>query len=250
MNVSEVMTRNTSACEPADSLERAAAIMWDRDCGAVPVVDGAGALHGIVTDRDVAMSAYLKGRPLAAITVGEVMSRSLHCCAPTDTVERALATMRQHQVHRMPVVDGDGRLTGMLAVADLLQATKRADTKQRQPLADAIVETLTIVRKPRVEAPLPAPATTPGTRAASVMSDAPAKAATPAPVATPVATATTAAKAPTVTPATTASTPSKTAAPAGTHPSTTAPATPTAGTPASSPSSKPAGPQQQPPKKK
>ena len=110
MNVSEVMTRHTSACEPSDSLDRAAGIMWDRDCGAVPVVDGTGALHGFVTDRDVAMSAYLKGRPLGAIAVAEVMSTGLHCCAPTDPLEAALATMRIHQVHRLPVVDGEGRL--------------------------------------------------------------------------------------------------------------------------------------------
>lgn len=240
MNVSEVMTRNTSACEPADSLERAASIMWDRDCGAVPVVDGTGALHGIVTDRDVAMSAYLKGRPLAAITVGEVMSRALHCCAPTDTVERALATMRQHQVHRMPVVDGDGRLTGMLAVADLLQATKRVDTKARQPLADAIVDTLATVRKPRVEAPLPAPTSAPTSSAASVMSSAPTKSTAAAPGTT------TPAKAPAAAPQATAAAPSKSAAPvAGTTPS----GTPTASSPTPGQASKP-GSSPQPPKKK
>ena len=247
MNVSEVMTRNTSACEPADSLERAAAIMWDRDCGAVPVVDGTGALHGIVTDRDVAMSAYLKGRPLAAITVGEVMSRALHCCAPTDTVERALTTMRQHQVHRMPVVDGDGRLTGMLAVADLLQATKRVDSKQRQPLTDAIVETLAVVRKPRVEAPLPNAASAPATSAASVMSTSPAKATAPS---TPAAaTATKAA------PAMSSGAPAMGgAAKAGTSTGGTPTGNPSAGSkpsgaPPAGPSSKPSN-APQPPKKK
>jgi CBS domain-containing protein len=238
MNVSEVMTRNTSTCEPADSLERAAAIMWDRDCGAVPVVDGTGALHGIVTDRDVAMSAYLKGRPLAAITVGEVMSRAMHCCAPTDTVERALTTMRQHQVHRMPVVDGDGRLTGILAVTDLLQATKRIDAKLRQPLADAIVDTLAIVRKPRVEAPLPAPTSAPTTSAASMMSNAPAKSAAAA----------TAPKAQAPAAATTSTPNATTGTPARSGGSTTS-GSPTTGAPGTAQGSKPTSPPQ-PPKKK
>jgi len=246
MNVSEVMTRNTSACEPADSLERAAAIMWDRDCGAVPVVDGTGALHGIVTDRDLAMSAYLKGRPLAAITVGEVMSRAMHCCAPTDTVERALATMRQHQVHRMPVVDGDGRLTGMLAVADLLQASKRVDAKLRQPLADAIVDTLATVRKPRVEAPLPAPTSAPNTSAASVMSNATAQSKAAAPGMTAPQKASAAA------PHATTTAPSKPATPgAGTPAAGTTPSgTPTASSPAPGQGSKPGNSPQQHPKKK
>lgn len=192
MNVSDVMTRGTSACEPHEPLERAAGIMWDRDCGAVPVVDATGALHGIVTDRDVAMSAYLKGRPLAAIAIGEVMSRDLHCCAPSDTLERALATMRQHQVHRMPVVDGEGRLVGMLAIADVLQATQRVEPKQRQPLADALVDTLAAVRRPRIEAPLPSAPVTATPSAASVLKGAQATLTPVAPPATPAPMATTA----------------------------------------------------------
>ncbi len=159
MNVSEVMTRHTSACEPSDSLDRAAGIMWDRDCGAVPVVDGTGTLHGFVTDRDVAMSAYLKGRPLGAIAVAEVMSTGLHCCAPTDPLEAALATMRTHQVHRLPVVDGEGRLAGILALSDVLQALERATSAARPALTGAVVATLTEVRRPRSAAPLPQAAT-------------------------------------------------------------------------------------------
>lgn len=181
MNVFEVMSRQTSSCAPSDSMERAAGIMWDRDCGAVPVVDGAGVLHGIVTDRDLAMSAYLKGRPLAAIQVAEVMTRELECCAPTDAVERALASMQQRQVHRMPVVDGEGRLVGMLSLADVLVAAKGVDSKQRQPLVEALFETFAAVRSPRVQPTPPAEESAPAAPVAVAPPAAPPAAKTIAP---------------------------------------------------------------------
>jgi CBS domain-containing protein len=150
------------------------------------------------------------------------MSPALHCCAPTDTVERALASMRQHQVHRMPVVDGDGRLTGMLSMADLLLATKRIETKQRQPLADAIIETLSIVRKPRVEPPLPTQPSAPATTAGKVMGSSPAKATPTAPLNLP----------PTTIPAATKPAATKPAAskPAASKPAATKSTQPTSGT--------------------
>jgi CBS domain-containing protein len=149
MNVSDVMTRDAAACDPFDSMERAAGLMWDRDCGVVPVVDDRGVVQGVLTDRDVAMSAYLKGRPLATIAVAESMSRDLCCCTPGDTLEGALAAMQSRQVHRMPVVDGEGRLVGMLSLADVLRASQASAAKERAPLVEAIFTTLSVVRAPR-----------------------------------------------------------------------------------------------------
>jgi len=188
MNVSEVMTRHTSTCEPADSLERAAGVMWDRDCGVVPVVGEDGQLHGLVTDRDVAMAAYLKGRALSAIRVADVMTTDLHCCAASDTVERALTSMRQHQINRMPVVDGEGRLAGMLSMADLLQATQRASAKDRPTLSEGVLETMTAVHQPRAQAPLPSPAKV--AAPATVPASAPAAKQTQAPITAKMSTVT------------------------------------------------------------
>lgn len=69
MNASELMTETVQSCSASDSLQRAAQIMWDRDCGVVPVVDGDNCVVGMVTDRDIAMAAYTQGQPLWLIPV-------------------------------------------------------------------------------------------------------------------------------------------------------------------------------------
>jgi CBS domain-containing protein len=119
MSVQSIMTPEVRACAEHEPLHRAAQIMWDLDCGVVPVVDGAGKLCGVITDRDICMAAYTKGLPLGAIRVGEVMSRQLYSCRPSDTLERAASAMAEHQVRRLPVTDADGRPIGMLSLSDL-----------------------------------------------------------------------------------------------------------------------------------
>jgi len=81
MNASDLMTTGVKTCRVDDSVERAAQIMWEHDCGAVPVVDADERLVGIVTDRDVCMAAYTRGDSLQAIAVSGVMAHKLHCVA-------------------------------------------------------------------------------------------------------------------------------------------------------------------------
>ena len=88
MNVSELMTHAPAVCTTSDHLTRAAQIMWERDCGAVPVIDDAGKLAGIVTDRDICMAAYTQGRALHEIPVANAMSKSVFTIGP-DAAEVA-----------------------------------------------------------------------------------------------------------------------------------------------------------------
>ncbi|HVS11206.1 MAG TPA: CBS domain-containing protein, partial [Planctomycetota bacterium] len=80
MKVEQLMTRDVKACAPQDSLSRAAQLLWESDIGALPVVDSEGRVVGMVTDRDVCMAAYFKGRPLAEIRVDETMARKVYSC--------------------------------------------------------------------------------------------------------------------------------------------------------------------------
>jgi len=128
MKVEIVMTRNVAICSPEQSLNEAARIMWERDCGIVPVVagDGDGRLLGVVTDRDVAMAAYTQGRRLSEIPVSEIMSKHVVSCRPSDSIGTAERAMQHAQVHRLPVVNDAGDVVGMLSLADIARATRRA----------------------------------------------------------------------------------------------------------------------------
>jgi CBS domain-containing protein len=118
--VGSVMTRNVVTCTGSDTLHRAAQLMWDRDCGAIPVVDALGRAVGLVTDRDLCMAAYTRGRPLSAISVSSLLSARLYTCTATTTLDEAIARMSAQRVRRLVVVDAkDQKLVGMLSLADL-----------------------------------------------------------------------------------------------------------------------------------
>src|SRR6266404_9489532 len=119
MNVFEVMTRRVYSCRPGDTLATAAGLMWDHDIGCAPVVDVGGRVVGMITDRDICMAAYTRGTRLAEVDVASVMSRGLHACAPEQSVAEAEDLMRLEQIRRMPVVDGGGKLIGILSLADV-----------------------------------------------------------------------------------------------------------------------------------
>lgn len=118
--VREIMSRGVVTCSAADTLQRAAQIMWERDCGIVPVVDSDGRVVGVVTDRDLCMASYTQGRALSAVPLSWVLSgRIVHTCTPTDSVDRAVALMREQRVRRLVVVDGQQKVVGVVALADI-----------------------------------------------------------------------------------------------------------------------------------
>ena len=118
MKVKDVMTKEVKICGLDSDLSTVAQEMWMRDCGAIPVVDD-GKVIGVITDRDICIAAGCKNRPPAEITVGEVMTRKLYSCPPDANVREALETMREKQVRRLPVIDGKGKLCGILSLNDV-----------------------------------------------------------------------------------------------------------------------------------
>lgn len=151
MNVGQLMTQNVRACRPEDTLQAAAQIMWDCDCGCVPVVDADRRVQGMLTDRDICMAAYTQGGPLRALYVSNAMSKQVYSCRAEDTLEAAEEVMRTHQVRRLPVVGAGGRLVGIISLNDLARGAERElPAKRRKVKIDDIGKTLAAICKPRL----------------------------------------------------------------------------------------------------
>ena len=113
------MTPEVAVCGPDDTLDRAAQLMWDRDCGCVPLVDDAQRVVGMVTDRDVCMAALTQHLPLAQIAASTAASHRVFVVHEDDPLEVARDLLGRKQVRRLPVVDCNGHLVGIVSVADL-----------------------------------------------------------------------------------------------------------------------------------
>jgi len=152
MRVRELMSQPVVSCSIGDTLERPAKLMWDRDCGAIPVIYDDGRIAGIVTDRDICMAALFHGRPLSEIPVAHAMSADVSTCRPGDDLAEAEHQMSARQVHRLPVVGMSGEPVGMLSVSDIAQIARRQG-KQRPSGAPngEFVETIAAITQPRAQ---------------------------------------------------------------------------------------------------
>lgn len=128
--VENVMTREVEACGPEENLSAAASIMWRRDCGVVPVVDESRSVVGVVTDRDICMALATRPQVASEVRVADVMSREVRCCNAVDDIQEALETMRRERLRRLPVVDGEGKLAGVLSVSDIVLHSDRGKGKR------------------------------------------------------------------------------------------------------------------------
>ena len=145
MNVEEIMTTDVVACRPADSLRRAAQIMWEADVSCTPVVERGGChLVGMLTDRDICTEAVARWRSIDEIEVEAIMRRKVRWCWPDDSVESAEAIMRAYGVRRLPVIDPAGDLVGLVSLSDI---ARQALVRPAVPAstAEEVVETLAAV---------------------------------------------------------------------------------------------------------
>jgi CBS-domain-containing membrane protein len=140
------MSRPAVICPASCSLNEAARLMWEFDCGVIPVVDDEGRIAGMVTDRDICMAAYTQGRLLAEIPVTVAMARHVVACYEHDAVESVERLMQDHQVRRIPVLDTDRRPVGVVSLNDL---ARRAARSKRHATEHEIVSTLAAVSEPR-----------------------------------------------------------------------------------------------------
>ena len=126
--VDQAMTRDPRSVEPGAVVAEVAQLMRTEDVGSVPVVQN-GHLVGMVTDRDIAVRVVAEGKDVSATTVGEIGSRQPVTVAPEQELDDALSLMAQHQLRRIPVVDGD-RLVGIVAQADIAREVDERQTGQ------------------------------------------------------------------------------------------------------------------------
>ena len=127
MNVQDLMTANPSCCTPETSLKDVAQMMVDCDCGAVPVVDDSKKPIGVVTDRDIVIRLVAEGRNPDGCCAADAMSKEAVTVKGEASVDDAAKLMKDRQLRRLVVVDGDGCVCGVLAQADL--ARKAGDRK-------------------------------------------------------------------------------------------------------------------------
>lgn len=133
MNINEIMSSSVKSCHPDTSLDDVARMMWDNDCGAVPVVNDKNKPVGIVTDRDITMAALLNHRPLWELTAAQtIQGQHPCCCHQEDAVAGCLTKMEQNGVRRILVTNQDGTLAGIVSMGDIVAAT--AERKSRKNL--------------------------------------------------------------------------------------------------------------------
>lgn len=149
--VSAIMVEDVRTCRENDSLNTAAQLMWNHDCGSVVVLNDQDLLAGIITDRDICMAGYLRGLPLTSIQVADVMTRSVHTCRGEQSMSAAAALMGQHQVHRVVVVDGHGHPMGVVALADIVRHAHLLGTPLAQDLTYQLVRAICQPRQTTAE---------------------------------------------------------------------------------------------------
>jgi CBS domain-containing protein len=125
-SIRDLMTTNPRSLESGSTVIEAARLMRDEDAGIIPVVEGEK-LVGTVTDRDIAIRVVAEGKSPESVTVGEIASRELITIDPQQELDEALRLMARHQIRRLPVVEEDGRLVGIVAQADI--ARNASDTQ-------------------------------------------------------------------------------------------------------------------------
>jgi CBS domain-containing protein len=135
MLAKDLMTRDVVTCRIGDTLADAACRMWDRDCGVLPVVDARGAPIGMITDRDIAIACWSHGQAPDNLRVACAMSSTVVSCEPDTPLETLELRMRQHQVRRLPVLDGDGRLAGIVSLADAANVIDRRSSEESGDIA-------------------------------------------------------------------------------------------------------------------
>jgi len=130
MQVKDIMTDNPACCTPDTSLRDVARMMVDCDCGEIPVVDTAQRPIGVVTDRDITCRAVAQGKNPLEMKASDVMSHPVVTVRPDTDIDDACDAMETHQVRRVPVVDDDGRICGIVAQADVARNAPDEETAE------------------------------------------------------------------------------------------------------------------------
>lgn len=149
MRAQDLMSHPAVTCNVNDPLTVAAHLMWEHDCGALPVVREDGKLAGMITDRDICMAAFTQGRRLDELLVNSAMATDVISAKPNDPIPEIEERMAERQIRRMPVIDEDRRPIGVLSMNDLAIEGAQPDTRMVNGAA-RIIRTLAAICRPRM----------------------------------------------------------------------------------------------------
>jgi CBS domain-containing protein len=120
MKVKDIMTPNAKAIWLTESLADAAQIMWDNDCGVLPIIKDGRKVIGMITDRDICMAVVMRDTNPSSVSVEEVMCGQVYSVNTEDEIDQALETMQEHKIRRLPVLNDDGELEGIVSMNDVV----------------------------------------------------------------------------------------------------------------------------------
>jgi len=151
MQVKDVMVRTPASCGPQTNLGEAAAILWNRNCGILPIVDSQQQVTGVVTDRDLCIAMGTRNRLPGEVSLAQVASGKVYSCRSDEAIPGALEIMARHKVRRLIVVDSQGRLEGILSMDDIvLHAEPAVAGKAAEVSSDAVIKTLKAIYGPQL----------------------------------------------------------------------------------------------------
>ena len=161
MKVQDVMTKTVGFCHPDANLAAVVALMWEHNCGQLPVVSNEGKVTAVITDRDICIALGTRNLRACELKVSDVVYRAAVVCNADDDLRAALKIMAAERVRRLPVVDHEGALVGILSLDDVtLQARHHGDTDRPPVSFEDVMHTLRAIyhRGSRAGAHLPAAA--------------------------------------------------------------------------------------------
>ena len=133
MQVAEIMTSDVASCRATDTLAEAVRLMAELDCGCIPVTADPSSRRvvGIVTDRDICLASYRLGKPFDELRVRDAMTQPVRTCSPEASASEAEYVMRDARVRRLPVVDAQGAMVGIISLTDLAREAQHERKLQR-----------------------------------------------------------------------------------------------------------------------
>jgi CBS domain-containing protein len=180
MIVEEAMSRRVVTCRPTEAMQDVVKKMWDEDLGCVLVTDAAMRPLGVVTDRDLCMGAYMRGKAFHELEVSACAQTELETCRPDEPLLSLVERLGQLCLRRLPEVDGEGRLLGVMSLGAAARAAERVTTaRERNEILQAVAVALAAITRPRDTEPVVELA--PAARAVSTQSAAKADAAKASP---------------------------------------------------------------------
>jgi len=143
MRIEEVMTRTPACCTPDTELREVAQMMVEHDCGQIPLVQSTShpKVLGVVTDRDIVSRLVAQGRNPLDLRADACMSQPVITVSIDDSVEDCIQVMEAHRIRRVPVVDDEGVMRGIVSQADIAQHVSHASTGE-------LVKEVSRIRRP------------------------------------------------------------------------------------------------------